>query len=955
MARSMNVGVLAFLLAAGTAVSVAGAGQAAGAVQVPAAADANMNKIDLAAKLPIDPALVTGKLSNGLAYVIRKHNNPEARVSVWLHVSSGSLNESEETRGIAHFLEHMAFNGSKNFPPGSVVNFFQSLGLQFGRDQNAFTSFDQTTYQLALPDNTISNLDKAMLFMSDVGGRLSLPAAEIESERGIIQEERRTRLSAQQRVQERVLLGLAPESTLGRRLPIGTVETINSVQPKDFEAYYRTFYSTGNMTLIVVGDVEPAKVIERAEAAFADLPKAERPKDLDAGVKGTSGRRAVVATDPELTSASLSINRISPPLPPNRTVGDFRRELVETIGTWAVNRRISAKLAKSEQPYLTANAAVQDLANTVRIAGVSAGGKAENWRAMLTEVCKDLNAALSYGVTQREVDDARNELISSAEQAVVRETTLPARAMLGRINGALAADENPLSASQRLDLLKTLLPTISAAEVGSMFSKVFDFENAVIVLEAPSSGDVPSEEQLVKLASEALATKAERPTEEVKVAALLAKMPTAGTVEGKVLHEPTGVTSWWLSNGVRVHHRSVEKPKGQATISILLPGGELNETAANRGISSVAGLAWADPATKQFNSTQLRDFFTGKNVSVSGNSQGDSYGLSVSGAVQDLDAGMQLAYLLLTEPKIETAAVAQWKQGQEEGIKMRKSRPEGVLVEVMSEAMLPADEVRSKPLTAEQVSAVSIEQSQAWLEGIIAAAPIEVAVVGDIDAATAEKLVTSYLGALSKREKISDQTLAARRILKRNPGPLSETRSMATKTDKAIVLDGFTGPDATDVSDVRLMQLASRVLSTRMVKTIREEKRLVYSISARSQPGVTYKGSGMFLATAPTDPANAAALPAALDEMYVAFAKTGPTTEELDVARNQLVKSIEEAMKEPAFWAGRLSGMTYRGSKLDDVVTLIDFYKAATSEQVRETFNRYYTPANRFQFIVKPE
>src|SRR2546430_2025504 len=163
-------------------------------------------------KLPTDPALVTGTLPNGLSYIIRKHRNPEGRVSIWLHVSSGSLNETDATQGLAHFLEHMAFNGSANFPAGTVIPFFQSLGLAFGRDQNAFTSFDQTTYQLALPGGGRDVLDKGMLFMSDVAMRLSLQTAEIDSERQIILEEKRARSSAQQRVQDQIFEKLAPET-----------------------------------------------------------------------------------------------------------------------------------------------------------------------------------------------------------------------------------------------------------------------------------------------------------------------------------------------------------------------------------------------------------------------------------------------------------------------------------------------------------------------------------------------------------------------------------------------------------------------------------------------------------------------------------------------------------------------------------------------------------------------
>ncbi len=961
MMMSQTVLIAASLvLAAGSATAIAGQPAAAPVAKPtaasPVAATAAAPAVpSLDAKLPTDPALITGTLENGLGYIIRPHNNPEGRVSVWLHISTGSLNETESTRGIAHFLEHMAFNGSKNFPPNSVINFFQSLGLQFGRDQNAFTSFEQTAYQLALPDNKPETTDKALLFMSDVGGRLSLLLTEIDNERGIIQEERRTRLSAQQRVQEYVYARLAPESTFGRRLPIGTVETITSMTKADFENYYNTFYVPSNMTVIVVGDVDPAATIKQITAAFADLKKVPRPADLDVGIKPTAKTRAIVATDPELTNADVSINRISNASKPSVTVGDMRRDLVDTIGTWAFNRRIAAKMAKGDQPYLSAAASSQDVANTVKFTAVNASGKTENWKAMLREVAKDLVQARQYGFTDRELADARSAIFSQAEEAAVREATLPARAHLGRINNALAALEPVMSAQQRVDLLKALLPSLTVAEVSKSFADAFDPTNVVFIAELPSSGDVPTEEQLIALGREALAVKVEKGAEEARAESLMTKLPTAGKFTETATHEGTAVTSAWLDNGVRVHFKAVDKPKDEVSITISLAGGEVSETAQTRGTASAAGLAWGRAATKSLPSTQIRDLMTGKKVRVGGGGGTDSMSLAVSGSPEQLETGLQLAHLLLTEPLVEAAALQQWKQSQEEGIKMRASRPEGLLVETMSEALLPKGEVRGRPLVMEQVNAVTVETAQAWLDRTIRSAPIEVSIVGDIKKEAAMELVARYLGSLPKRERISAATLESQRRITRNTGPIAVSKSMKTKTDKAIVMDGFTGPDIQQVADVRLMQLASRILSTRMVKVIREEKQLVYSISAQSQPGTAYRGSGMFMASAPTDPAKADALPAALDELYTEFAKTGPTTDELDVARNQLIKFIEEQMKEPAFWTGRLASLDYRGGDLNDVVSLTDFYKNATAKDIQEVFAKYYKPSGKFQFVVKPE
>ncbi len=249
--------------------------------------------------LPTDPALVTGRLANGLKYIIRQHKNPEGRVGIWLHVSSGSFNETEAQRGLAHYLEHMAFNGTANFPPGSVVPFFQSLGMSFGSDQNAFTSFDQTTYILMLPGGSREMVDKGMLYMSDVALRMSLDQTEIDSERQVILEEKRARAGARQRVQDQIYERLAPESTLGRRLPIGIEQTIQSVTRPDFQDYYSRWYVPSNMTVIVVGDTDPAMVAEVITQQFSGGRTVATPTPRDEAARAGRAHRYLGLRPPD--------------------------------------------------------------------------------------------------------------------------------------------------------------------------------------------------------------------------------------------------------------------------------------------------------------------------------------------------------------------------------------------------------------------------------------------------------------------------------------------------------------------------------------------------------------------------------------------------------------------------------------------------------------------------------
>src|SRR5713101_5308813 len=413
-------------------------------------------------KLPTDPALVTGTLPNGLSYIIRKHRNPEGRVSIWLHVSSGSLNETDATQGLAHYLEHMAFNGSANFPAGTVIPFFQSLGLAFGRDQNAFTSFDQTTYQLALPGGGRDVIDKGLLFMSDVAMRLGLDPGEIDSERQIILEEKRARSSAQQRVQDKIFERLAPESTLGRRLPIGIEPAIKSVKREEFLDYYSRWYVPSNMTVMVVGDTDPAMVANVIAQHFGGGPMVPRPVPRAVGVRPTTKPRAIVATDPELTRSEVSITRLEAPRGPVTTVAERRRGLVEHIGTWAFSRRLSAELAAGRASYLSADASIGEWPGTMRMITLEASGRPGTWRAMLKDIGTALQRARLHGFTEREVQDARTALIADAEEAVQREATRTAREVLRQLNGDVTRGSRTMSAAQTLALFQRLLPGITS-------------------------------------------------------------------------------------------------------------------------------------------------------------------------------------------------------------------------------------------------------------------------------------------------------------------------------------------------------------------------------------------------------------------------------------------------------------------------------------------------------------
>ena len=920
--------------------------------------------------LPTDPALVSGKLDNGLKYIVRKHANPQGRAVMWIHFDTGSLNETEQQRGIAHYLEHMAFNGSDNYPPGSLIPFFQSLGMQFGRDQNAFTGFDQTVYQLSLPNTEETTLDKGLTFFADVAGRLTLSPGEIYNERGIIQEERRTRLSGRQRVTEYVLERTYPDSLFGRRLPIGTEKTIQEVQQADFQDYYNKWYGAANATLIVVADADPAMIVGRINEAFSALPEKQVPPAQDAGVKPYAKSFAVVATDPEVRGEELEISRIDLPKPPVTTVALYRDQLVGSIGRSAWNDRVGDKVSEGDTAFSSARVSSSNSAGAVLTTGLSTRAKPGKWKEALAEAATELQRARLHGFTQREIDSVKKEIISGAEWAVDTTSTATAGALIRGIASQVNDQEPSMSPEQRLELLQKLLPTITEEEISKRFAADFDFSTAVFVAILPSSGSTPSEAELLDLGLKSLSVRPDPDAEVVRASELLAALPTPGTVVEGGTHERSEVWSGWLSNGVRVHHRFMDNEKDQVSVGISLIGGELLETAGNRGITTAAALAWGRPATKQHSSTTIRDLMAGKKVAVRGGGMvggmgggrrggggaggfRNSINLSISGSPSDLETGFQLAYLLLTEPKLETPSFLQFQSLTKQMLAEAESNPLMAGARAAAQLLYP-NEPRFRAVTPDDIDHLTAEAAQAWLEKLISESPIEVTIVGDLDREKSLELATRYLGALPARERVSQNSFAALRRIERVKGAQRVDKAVETPTKQAFVSSAFYGADETNRDDARALSMASRILSTRMTKEVREEAQLVYSIGASSRPGSTFSGFGTFGAAAPTEPEKADALVAKLASMYDEFAKNGPTENELVTAKKQIANQFQEQVKQPGYWSGVLGEMTFRNGDLDAVLDAPAAYDAMTAKTVQDVFAKYYSTDNSLVVVVKP-
>ena len=906
--------------------------------------------------LEADTAPVTGTLDNGMSYIVLPHDNPAGRARVQIVVSSGSLNELESERGIAHYLEHMAFNGSENFKKNEVIAFFERMGLTFGKHQNAFTGLNVTAYDLTLPDAETETIADAFRFFADVATRISFLPDAIEDERGVILEERRTSLGPQQRIQEQLFARLFPGSLLGERFPIGTEERIKGFDREDFLGYYSRWYVPENMTMIVVADTDPAPVVAELEKAFGakeGRPSAQRPV-ID--VPMPAQFESIIITDAELETANLSYIVTLPPAAPRTTEQAARDRMVIQLASAAFNRRMQAKSQDGEFEGLGVNAGmIPSIFDALGYYTVGAVGQPDQWQTLLGEATTEMRRAVLHGFTPVEIEDARQQILSGAQRFAEVEATLDADVFVNRYREAVLAGEPIRSAAQDLDLTERLLPGITAQDVSLRFADVFGAENLRLVLTSKVSDDLPSESELTALATEALRATPDAYVDPDRAESLLAEIPAPADYVEVTHHEPTDVWTAHLDNGALVHFKHMDEKKDSVWVNITLAGGKLLEDPGDHGLTDAAGVALGSPATSTLSSNNITNLMVGKNISVSGNAGLDSVTVSVSGDVDDLETGLQLAHLLITDAKIEPAAFDNWKKGQTQAIKQRKSQPMGVFQERMMQTIMPAGERRMSPLELEDLELLTIDAAQRRLDMLMAISPIEVAVVGDIDRDRAMNLIATYIGNLSDRERISDSLYESRRYLDLPTGPMVSETTVETQTPIAMVVAGSYGPDARNKRDVRLMSMAQKIISTRMLKKIREEKALVYSIGAFSNPSTAFRDMGIFAAGAPTDPAKADELASAIHEVFGEFAINGPTGEEADIARGQIHNEIDENLLQPGFWAGQLNGAVYRDRSLNDLADPKANYDPFTAEDIRDAFARYYQPDSQWTVVVTPE
>lgn len=910
----------------------------------------------LAEPLVEDPRLVSGRLDNGVRWLFRHHANPPGRLAVFMHIASGSLNETDRQRGIAHFLEHMMFNGTEHFAPGELVPYFERLGMKFGPDLNASTSFERTTYQLFLPKASEQEIDTALKVLRDYAFGALLTAEEIDKERPVILAEARSKKSAEQRIRDALWPQLYEGTHFAQRLPIGLEEVVSTAPREEFVDYYRTWYRPELITLVFVGDAEPKllpPLLAKWFTAVGDLRPARKPSSP--GFRRFTDERAIVVTDPELTTGSVQLLTTLAGRPPVTTVEQLRVDLVETVAASAFGRRCQRQVQRGKASYRSAGVRIASLFNDALSVSASATGEPSDWEAMLRQLVEEISSAREYGFSEREIDLVRRDILARAERAAQTEDTMNARTIINDIM-RVVNDRSPyLGAQQELQLARRLLPTITASEVSRTFKTLYAPGTFAYVLTLPGKDGAapPAQESVLAIAREAWLKTPTTQDAGQDVSGLLAELPKPGPVSEQTVDSASEVVHAWLENGARVHFRRMDYKKDSFLLSISLGGGAIEETPANLGISVLASIVLNTPSTGTLRSEDIRDLRVGRSVSVGGGPVADdAFAIRLGGPPRELEFGLQLLYALMTDGRIEQPAFENWRRRMLAEIEKHDTSVDDQARDALN-ALLTSGDPRRLSLRRNHIEALRLEHGQEWFARLCREAPLEVAFVGDASWDDVRPLIEKYIGSLPRRGR-STSHLDVLRKVSRPDGPLTRRVDVKTVTPSAMVYAGFVGASGRDVEDVRTLNVAAGVLTSRLVRRVREELGLVYGITASNAAGWVYLDSGRFFAAARCKPESAEKVAEEVRLQFEAFAATGPTADELVAATKQLLTQLDDTVREPQYWVELLQYFELHGRSLQEPERSRQVYSTVSAERVRDVARKYFTPDRAFTVIASP-
>lgn len=866
--------------------------------------------------LRADATVRFGTLPNGMRYAIRANAEPKGRAALRLLIEAGSFMEAENQRGLAHFLEHMSFNGSTHYAPGTLIEFFQRMGMNFGGDTNAYTSFDRTVYMIDLPDTKEATLDEGLQVFGDYAGGLLLKPEEIEKERGVILAEKRSRDSVGYRILEADYAFAYAGTRLPLRFPIGLEEVISKADEGLFRDLYDCWYRPELMTIVAVGDFDVATVETMIRARFAEIQSradAKTPPEYGAPLSHETLRVGHHHED-EAPATEIRYRVIKPWTKKTYQAADILREVPLHLALAMLNQRFT-ELAKAEgAPFTRAMMYEGDGYGLFREAELNLVCKPEQWKAALSVGEQELRRALTHGFQASELKMAVANMRNGLEQAVKTEATRLSSVIATQLVNTVHEEQVYTSSADDLALIGPALDGITLADCVDRLREVCTGGSPSLFVcgKLAIEGDINAAIEAAysdsqKAEVEAPATrKALAWTYTQFGAAALDGAVSASPVERREI-EDLGIVQVRYANGVTLNIKRTDFEVGQISLSLQVEGGLVTEPADKPGLGVFTSNFFTTGGLGRLSADELAEVLAGRNVGVRMGANEDSFEFSGRTTPEDLELQLQLLSAFLADPGYRPEAERQFGKLLNQYYNRLEQSVEGMHQLVVPVALASGDKRAGLP-PREAISSRTLDDMRAWLSPYFASAALELSVVGDIDPEKVIELVGKTLGALPARKTL--ETPESLRELKALEAPVQQTVEVPTKINKALVaLYWQTHTDNRDYHRTRRLSMLANVFEDRLRVKVREELGEAYSPDVSNSYSTGFRKFGQIGSHLMVDPAKAVQLAEIVKAISEDMATKGITEDELQRAKLPVLTAQRQSLRKNSYWLGAvLSG-----------------------------------------------
>src|SRR3989440_3426909 len=904
--------------------------------------------------MPVDPQITIGKLPNGIRYYVRANKKPEKRAELRLVVNAGSILEDDDQQGMAHLVEHMAFNGTTHFPKNEIVSFMESLGMRFGADVNAYTSFDETVYELTVPTDKPETMDRALLILEDWAHNLTFDPKEIDKERGVVIEEWRLGRGAGFRMLNKIFPVLLNGSRYAERIPIGKPEIIQNGKQDRLKQFYKDWYRPDLMAVVAVGDFDKAAIEKMITAHFGSIPPTTNPKPRKIfDIPDHADTSYAIATDKEANNTIVEVDSVLPARPEG-LIGAYRQKTVDRLFSGMLSARFSELTQKPDAPFTLGSASRSNfIGRTKDSASLFALVKEDGIERGLDALLTEAERVARFGFTATELERQKQAILRNYERVALQKEARESASRADEYVRNFLENETLPSADDEYTLQKRFLPEITLDEVNKLAREWFSDRNRTIVIQAPEKTGLATPDQ-AKLAAviKNVSTKDLKPfVDTVASAALLDKSPAPGTVVKTSTNDTTGITEWELSTGVGVVLRRTNFKQDDPLFRAPSRGGSSLASDKDYFPASTASQAVTAGGVGKLSAVDLRKFMTGKVAAATPFISELEEGLNGSSSSKDLETMFQLIYLRFTAPRADADAFRAQTAQMKSILGNQAAVPEFAFSSAIMSARYQNHPRRRIP-TPELVDEWNLDKSIAFYKDRFAdSSDFTFVFVGSFDLATMKPLVEKYLGSLpSIHRKESWKDVGVRQ-----PSDVVVKKVEKGVEPKSLSLIAFNGPFDYNQTNRVAIRALGEILQRRLLETIRVDLGGTYSIGVNPTyekfPNQTYSVTITFGSA----PARAENLIKRVFEEIEKLKNEGPTDQQLSDEKEALLRDFQTNSKLNNFLLAQISARYENGEDPAGVWLVPDYYQKLDKATIQQAAKTYLNTNRYVEVMLFPE